>query len=197
MRPCRSYGRRSPGPRYRRGSDIRRPYLAMKSAQGAMADRTEIAVDVRLPPRANERPLSSLTCIGELPALLPQDLDSALILLVGAFARAVVNSEAGCLLCSRPRLLKAAFPVAKGYELKLYECASCGSDLWLVTRVSELSTHKRHRGTAAAFAQSSPPLPTRSPRALRQSRKRQWAASWLERSNVPSCGPATARTRRS
>lgn len=57
-----------------------------------------------------------------------------------------MNSEAGCLLCSRARVLKAVFPVAKGYELKLYECASCGSDLWLVTRVSKLSAHKRQRG---------------------------------------------------
>jgi len=43
-------------------------------------------------------------------------------------------------------VLKAVFPVAKGYELKLYECASCGSDLWLVTRVSKLPAHKRQRG---------------------------------------------------
>jgi hypothetical protein len=56
-----------------------------------------------------------------------------------------VNGEAGCLLCSQARVLKAVFPVAKGHELKLYECASCGSDLWLVTRVSKLSAHKRQR----------------------------------------------------
>lgn len=57
-----------------------------------------------------------------------------------------MNSEAGCLLCSQSRVLKAVFPVAKGYELKLYECASCFSDLWLVTRVSKLSAHKQPRG---------------------------------------------------
>jgi hypothetical protein len=44
-----------------------------------------------------------------------------------------VNGEAGCTVCSQARLLKAVFPVTKGYELKRYECASCGSNLWLVT----------------------------------------------------------------
>jgi hypothetical protein len=34
-----------------------------------------------------------------------------------------VNGEAGCLVCSQARVLKALFPVAKGYELKFYECA--------------------------------------------------------------------------
>jgi hypothetical protein len=62
-----------------------------------------------------------------------------------------VNGEAGCLLCSQARVLKAVFPVAKGHELKLYECASCGSDLWLVTRVTKLSAHKRQRGRSPRF----------------------------------------------
>jgi hypothetical protein len=57
-----------------------------------------------------------------------------------------VNGEAGCTVCSQARLLKAIFPVVKGYDLKLYECASCGSDLWLVTRVSRSSAPKRQGG---------------------------------------------------
>ena len=56
-----------------------------------------------------------------------------------------MNGEAGCTVCSQARLLKAIFPVAKGYELKLYECASCGSDLWLVARVSRSSVPKRQK----------------------------------------------------
>lgn len=56
-----------------------------------------------------------------------------------------MNGEAGCTVCSQARLLKAIFPLAQGYELKLYECASCGSDLWLVTRISRSST-KQQRG---------------------------------------------------
>jgi hypothetical protein len=56
-----------------------------------------------------------------------------------------VNSEAGCTACTQPRVLKALVPVAKGYELKIYECASCGSDLWLVTRVSKSLARKRSR----------------------------------------------------
>jgi hypothetical protein len=42
-------------------------------------------------------------------------------------------------------VLKALFPVTKGYELKLYECADCASSLWLITRVSRLSASKRQR----------------------------------------------------
>ncbi|WP_271565317.1 hypothetical protein [Bradyrhizobium sp. CCBAU 11386] len=56
-----------------------------------------------------------------------------------------MNGEAGCMLCNQPRVLKVLFPVGKGYELKLYECTSCGSNLRLVTRVSKLSP-KRQRG---------------------------------------------------
>jgi hypothetical protein len=57
-----------------------------------------------------------------------------------------VNGEAGCIVCSQARLLKAIFPVTKGYELKRYECASCGSDLWLVTRVSRSSSPEQQSG---------------------------------------------------
>lgn len=57
-----------------------------------------------------------------------------------------VNGEAGCMLCSQPRVLKALFPVAKGYELKLYECANCTSILWLITRVTRSSALKRQTG---------------------------------------------------
>src|SRR4051794_30803855 len=95
------------------------------------------------------RLLSSRTCIGESWELLPLGLDSGLIPLIAAkllSGGSIVNSEAGCLLCSQARVLKAVFPVAKGYELKLYECASCSSDLLLVTRVSKLSAHKQPRG---------------------------------------------------
>lgn len=59
---------------------------------------------------------------------------------------AIVNGEAGCTVCSQARLLKAVFPVTKGYELKRYECASCRSDLWLVTRVSRSSAPKQQSG---------------------------------------------------
>jgi hypothetical protein len=57
-----------------------------------------------------------------------------------------VNGEAGCLVCSQARVLKALFPVAKGYELKFYECANCSSSLWLVTRATKCSAPKRQRG---------------------------------------------------
>lgn len=57
-----------------------------------------------------------------------------------------MTGEAGCTVCSQARLLKAVFPVTKGYELKRYECASCGSDLWLVTRVSRSSAPKQQSG---------------------------------------------------
>ncbi|MCK1655241.1 hypothetical protein IVA88_27905 [Bradyrhizobium sp. 149] len=57
-----------------------------------------------------------------------------------------MNGEAGCTVCSQARLLKAIFPVAKCYELKLYECAGCGSDLWLVTKVSRSLKPKRQMG---------------------------------------------------
>jgi DNA-directed RNA polymerase subunit RPC12/RpoP len=57
-----------------------------------------------------------------------------------------VNGEAGCTVCSQARLLKAVFPVTKGYELKRYECASCGSELWLVARVSRSSAPKQQSG---------------------------------------------------
>jgi DNA-directed RNA polymerase subunit RPC12/RpoP len=63
-----------------------------------------------------------------------------------AFPGAIVNSEAGCTACSQPRVLKSLFPVTKGYELKIYECASCGSDLWLVTRVTKSLARKPPRG---------------------------------------------------
>jgi hypothetical protein len=65
-----------------------------------------------------------------------------------------VNSEAGCTACSQPRVLKAFFPTTKGYELKIYECASCGSDLRLVTKVSKSSGRKAPKGRL--------PLSTRS-----------------------------------
>lgn len=58
-----------------------------------------------------------------------------------------MNGEAGCLVCSQARVLKALFPVAKGYELKFYECANCSSRLWLVTRVTKSSAPKRQRGS--------------------------------------------------
>jgi hypothetical protein len=57
-----------------------------------------------------------------------------------------VNGEAGCLVCSQARVLKAIFPVARGYELKFYECADCNSSLWLVTSVTKSSAAKRQRG---------------------------------------------------
>ncbi|WFU37545.1 hypothetical protein QA640_24030 [Bradyrhizobium sp. CB82] len=47
----------------------------------------------------------------------------------------VVNGEAGCTLCSQARVLKALIPVARGYVLKVYECAGCSSNLRLVTRL--------------------------------------------------------------
>jgi hypothetical protein len=62
------------------------------------------------------------------------------------FWRSIVNGEAGCLVCSQARVLKAIFPVAKGYELKFYECANCNSSLWLVTSVTKSSAPKRQRG---------------------------------------------------
>jgi DNA-directed RNA polymerase subunit RPC12/RpoP len=71
-----------------------------------------------------------------------------------AFPRTIVNSEAGCTACSQPRVLKAFFPTTKGYELKIYECASCGSDLRLVTKVSKSSGRKAPKGRL--------PLSTRS-----------------------------------
>jgi hypothetical protein len=46
-----------------------------------------------------------------------------------------VNDEAGCTLCSQARVLKKLIPVARGYSLKIYECASCNSNLLLVTRL--------------------------------------------------------------
>jgi hypothetical protein len=49
------------------------------------------------------------------------------------------------MICSQPRVLKGLFPVAEGCEMKLYECASCGSDLWLVTRASKSSSRMRER----------------------------------------------------
>jgi len=57
-----------------------------------------------------------------------------------------VHGEAGCMLCCQARGLEAVFPVAQGCELKLYKCASCGSTLWLVTRVSKRQTESRSRG---------------------------------------------------
>jgi hypothetical protein len=53
-----------------------------------------------------------------------------------------VYGEAGCIICCQPRVLRALFPVAKGVELKLYECASCASSMWLITRVSRVSAAK-------------------------------------------------------
>ena len=47
-----------------------------------------------------------------------------------------VHGEAGCIVCCQARALKALFPVAEGCELKLYECASCASRMWLITRAS-------------------------------------------------------------
>ena len=49
-----------------------------------------------------------------------------------------VHGEAGCIVCCQPRVLKALFPVAEGFELKRYECASCASSMWLITRASGL-----------------------------------------------------------
>ena len=57
-----------------------------------------------------------------------------------------MNGEAGCTVCNRARVLKALIPVAKGYGLKLYECAGCGSNLRLVTRVPKSLLPKRQRG---------------------------------------------------
>lgn len=57
-----------------------------------------------------------------------------------------MNGEAGCLVCSQARVLKALVPVAKGYGLKLYECASCGSTLWLVSRVFDPISIKQQHG---------------------------------------------------
>lgn len=71
-----------------------------------------------------------------------------------------MNSEAGCTACSQPRVLKAFFPTTKGYELKIYECASCGSDLRLVTNVSKSSGRKAPKGRL--------PLSTRSKKPSRQ-----------------------------
>lgn len=68
-------------------ADSQCPCIPRYSSQSAMADRTAIAVDVRLSPRANQRSLGSRTLIGELPALLLQDLDSALIPLGWGFLR--------------------------------------------------------------------------------------------------------------
>ncbi|WFU37563.1 hypothetical protein QA640_24120 [Bradyrhizobium sp. CB82] len=46
-----------------------------------------------------------------------------------------MNGEAGCTLCCRARVLKKLIPVARGYSLKIYECAGCSSILLLVTRL--------------------------------------------------------------
>jgi hypothetical protein len=54
-----------------------------------------------------------------------------------------VHGEAGCIICCQPRVLKGLFPVAEGVELKLYECASCASNMWLITKVSRPSFPKR------------------------------------------------------
>ena len=54
-----------------------------------------------------------------------------------------VHGEAGCIVCCQPRVLKGLFPVAEGAELKLYECASCASSMWLITRISRMPTPKR------------------------------------------------------
>jgi len=56
-----------------------------------------------------------------------------------------VHGEAGCIICCQPRILKALFPVANGVELKLYECASCVSSIWLITTVSKLSSNRGDR----------------------------------------------------
>jgi hypothetical protein len=45
-------------------------------------------------------------------------------------------------------VLKALVPVARGYGLKLYKCAGCGSSLWLVTRVPEVLLSKQRRKRA-------------------------------------------------
>jgi len=75
--------------------------------------------------------------------LLPPVLDSGFFIQAGiASAGASVHGEAGCIVCSQPRVLKALFPVAEGFELKLYECASCTSSLWLITRVSRSSARQ-------------------------------------------------------
>jgi hypothetical protein len=76
--------------------------------------------------------------------LLLRNQDSVLTPIIGK--EAIVNSEAGCTVCSQARLLKAVLPVTKGYELKHYECASCGSDLWLVTRVFRSFAPKQQSG---------------------------------------------------
>ncbi|MCP3391769.1 hypothetical protein NLM27_23540 [Bradyrhizobium sp. CCGB12] len=57
-----------------------------------------------------------------------------------------MNGEAGCMICSQARTLKALFPIARDYELKLYECAICGNDLWLVARASKSSVAQVQRG---------------------------------------------------
>jgi hypothetical protein len=85
--------------------------------------------------RADHRALASRFGL-RLSSLLPE------LLLRGAS----MHGEAGCMICSQPRLLKALFPVAAGFELKLYECAKCASSLWLVTRVSALRVHKGRLG---------------------------------------------------
>lgn len=98
-----------------------------------------VYISGRLPPcRLENRPR-------QREPLLLRNRDSVLTPLIGAKG-AIVNGEAACTVCSQARLLKAVFPVTKGYELKRYECASCGSDLWLVTRVSRPSAPKQQGG---------------------------------------------------
>lgn len=53
-----------------------------------------------------------------------------------------MNGEAGCTLCSQARVLKTLIPVARGFALKIYECAGCSSNLALVTRL-KMSTKTR------------------------------------------------------
>jgi hypothetical protein len=54
--------------------------------------------------------------------------------------------EAGRMVCDRARVLKALIPVAQDYGLKFYECAGCGSNLRLVTRVPKSLLPRRRRG---------------------------------------------------
>lgn len=58
-----------------------------------------------------------------------------------------MRGEANCIICSRARALIALVPVARGYALKVYECACCHSTLHLVTRVTKADLIKQRCGT--------------------------------------------------
>lgn len=84
--------------------------------------------------------------------LLPPGADSVFMHSLRSscsFGEFIVNGEAGCTLCSQARVLKALIPVARGYGLKVYECAGCRSSLLLVTRVAKLSMLKKTRAKSS------------------------------------------------